>query len=183
TDPLIAKEGMLGDGSEDNPYQIKSASGLNKINEFPDKLFILVRDFEGIGVFFEAIGANDTPFTGTFDGRGHTITGVVVSSGGAGLFAINEGTIRNVGIINADIDVRRSNIGILVDQNDGIVEYAYSTGSIRGNSTVGGLVGFSSGIVKNSYSTARVSARGKQAGGIIGITNRGSVTEQVYAMG
>ncbi|WP_261800352.1 CehA/McbA family metallohydrolase [Paenibacillus sp. PAMC21692] len=183
TDPLIAKEGMLGDGSEENPYQINSASGLHKMQEFPDKHFILDRDIDGYGMFFEAIGANDTPFTGTFDGRGHSIAGVVVSSGGAGLFAINEGTIRNVGIINADIDVRRSNIGILVDQNDGIVEYAYSTGSIKGNSTVGGLAGFSNGIVRNSYSTARVIARGKQAGGIIGITNRGSVTEQVYAMG
>ncbi|MEF7441487.1 CehA/McbA family metallohydrolase [Paenibacillus lautus] len=183
TEPLIAKEGMLGDGSEGNPYQIKSASGLYKMHEFPDKHFILAQDIDGKGMFFEAIGANGTPFTGTFDGQGHTITGVIVSSGGAGLFAINEGTIRNVGIIHADIDVRRSNIGILVDQNDGIVEYAYSTGSIRGNSTVGGLVGYSNGIVRNSYSTARVQARGKQAGGLIGITNRGSTTEQVYAMG
>ncbi|MCT1398128.1 CehA/McbA family metallohydrolase [Paenibacillus sp. p3-SID867] len=183
TDPFIAKEGMLGDGSEGNPYQIKSASGLYKMHEFPDKHFILDRDIDGNGVFFEAIGANGTPFTGTFDGQGHTITDVMISSGGAGLFAINEGTIRNVGIIHADIDVRRSNVGILVDQNDGIVEYAYSTGSIRGNSTVGGLVGYSNGIVSNSYSTARVNARGKQAGGLIGITNRGSITEQVYAMG
>lgn len=183
TDPFIANEGMLGDGSEGNPYQIKSASGLYKMHEFPDKHFILAQDIDGKGMFFEAIGANGTPFTGTFDGQGHTITGVKVSSGGAGLFAINEGTIRNVGIIQADIDVRRSNIGILVDQNDGIVEYAYSTGSIRGNSTVGGLVGYSNGIVRNSYSTARVHARGKQAGGVIGITNRGSTTEQVYATG
>lgn len=183
TDPLLAKEGMLGDGSEHNPYQIKSASGLNKMHEFPDKHFILDRDIDGNGVFFEAIGANEIPFTGTFDGQGHTITGVVVSSGGAGLFALNEGIIRNVGIINADIDVRRSNVGILVDQNDGLVEYVYSTGSIRGNSTVGGLAGFSNGIVRDSYSTARVSARGKQAGGVIGITNRGSLTERVYATG
>lgn len=183
TDPFIAKEGMQGDGSEGNPYQIKSASGLYKMHEFPDKHFILDRDIDGKGVFFEAIGSNGTPFTGTFDGQGHTIKDVMISSGGAGLFAINEGIIRNVGIINADIDVRRSNVGILVDQNDGIVEYAYSTGSIRGNSTVGGLVGYSNGIVRNSYSTARVNARGKQAGGLIGITNRGSITEQVYAMG
>lgn len=182
TEPLIAKEGMLGDGSEGNPYQIKSASGLYKMLEFPDKHFILTQDIDGKGMFFEAIGANGTPFTGTFDGQGHTITGVTVSSGGAGLFAINEGTIRNVGFL-ADIDVRRSNVGILVDQNDGIVEFAYSTGSIRGNSTVGGLVGYSNGIVRNSYSTARVNARGKQAGGVIGITNRGSTTEQVYATG
>lgn len=183
TDPIIANEGMLGDGSEDNPYQIKSASGLYKMQEFPDKHYVLAEDIDGKGMFFEAIGANETPFTGTFDGQGHTITGVIVSSGGAGLFAVNEGTIRNVGIINADIDVRRSNIGILADQNDGIVEYAYSTGAIRGNSTVGGLVGYLNGTVRNSYSTARVNARGKQAGGIVGITNRGSVTEQVYAMG
>lgn len=183
TDPLIVQDGMLGDGSETNPYQIKSASGLHKMQEFPDKHFILERDIAGNGLFFEAIGANGVPFTGTFDGQGHTITGVIVSSGGAGLFAVNQGTIRNVGIIHADIDVRRSNIGILVDQNDGMMENAYSTGAIRGNSTVGGLVGFSNGTVRNSYSTARVSARGKQAGGVIGITNRGSITEQVYATG
>ncbi len=38
--------------------------------------------------------------------------------------------------------------------------------------------------VKNSYSTARVKARGKQAaGGVIGITNRESLTENIYASG
>ncbi|WP_245640172.1 CehA/McbA family metallohydrolase [Paenibacillus dakarensis] len=182
SEPLMAHEGMLGDGSEENPYQIKSASGLNKMNEFPDKHFILERDIDGKGMFFEAIGASGTAFTGTLDGRGHTITGVIVSSGGAGLFAFNSGIIRNVGII-ADIDVRRSNVGMLVDQNDGVVEYVYSTGSMRGNSTVGGIVGYSNGTVRNSYSTARVSSRGKQAGGIIGITSKGSVTENVYATG
>ncbi|GIP36092.1 hypothetical protein J2TS4_53020 [Paenibacillus sp. J2TS4] len=182
-DPLMVTEGMLGDGSENNPFQIKSVEGLNKIHEFPDKHYILDRDIDGNGVFFEAIGSNGAPFTGTLDGKGHTITGVTVSSGGAGIFAVNEGVIRNVGMINANIDVRRSNVGILVDQNDGTVENVYSTGSIRGNSTVGGLVGYSNGIVRNSYSTARVSARGKQAGGIAGITNRGSLTENVYSIG
>src|SRR5699024_9926329 len=53
----------------------------------------------------------------------------------------------------------------------------------KGNSTVGGLVGYSNGIVRNSYSTALVQARGKQAGGVVGITNRGSVTENIYATG
>ena len=51
TEPLIAKEGMLGDGSEGNPYQIKSASGLNKMHEFPDKHFILAQDIDGKGMF------------------------------------------------------------------------------------------------------------------------------------
>lgn len=96
---------------------------------------------------------------------------------------MNEGLIKNVGLIKTDIDVRRSNVGMLVDQNDGTVENSYSTGSITGNSTVGGLVGYSNGTVKNSYSTARVKARGKQAGGVIGITNRGSTTENIYAAG
>ncbi len=179
----IVKEGMMGDGSKENPYKIQSVTGLNKLHEFPDKHFILEKDIKGDQDLFPAIGVDGPPFTGSFDGNGHTISGVIVSTGGAGLFAVNEGLIKNVGLINTDVDVKRSNVGMLVDQNDGTVENSYSTGSIIGNSTVGGLVGYSNGTVKNSYSTARVKARGKQAGGVIGITNRGSITENIYATG
>ncbi|MBP1914982.1 hypothetical protein J2Z23_001937 [Lederbergia galactosidilyticus] len=179
----IVKEGMIGDGSEENPYKIKSVAGLNKLHEFPDKHFILEEDILGEGNLFPAVGVDGPSFTGVFDGNGHTISGLIVSTGGAGLFAVNAGVIKNVGLINTDIDVQRSNVGMLVDQNDGMVESSYSTGSIIGNSTVGGLVGYSNGTVKNSYSTARVKARGKQAGGVICITNRESLTENIYASG
>lgn len=75
-----------------------------------------------------------------------------------------------------------SNIGILVNTNNGTVENSYVTG-FEGSSTVGGLAGYSNGIVRNSYSTADVTAQLNQAGGLIGITNSGSLTENVYASG
>lgn len=71
----------------------------------------------------------------------------------------------------------------MVDLNNGTIDQSFSTGKIIGENTVGGLVGYSNKIVRNSYSKADVTANVSQAGGLIGITNTGSTTENVYATG
>src|SRR5699024_5727728 len=85
-------------------------------------------------------------------------------------------------MIDATVD-GGTNIGVLVNVNSGTVEQSFSTGTISGASTVGGLVGYSNGTVRNSYSNVDVTANVSQAGGLIGITNSGSLTENVYANG
>ena len=119
-------------------------------------------------------------FTGVLDGNGKKIVNFNSSSGG--LFHLNGGVIKNIAMIDASV-TGGSRIGILVNTNNGEIENSLSTGSITGSSTVGGLVGYSNGIVRNSYSTADVTAQVSQAGGLIGITNSGSLTENVYASG
>ncbi|NGP44972.1 CehA/McbA family metallohydrolase [Bacillaceae bacterium SIJ1] len=181
----VIRDAMDGDGTVENPYKIDSISDFEKINDYPDKHYRLTANIVGNNDVITAIGAVDDPFTGVFDGNGHTISGVefVAEDGGAGLFRMNEGTIKNVAVIDAEVNAGRSDAGILADVNNGTIEQAYTTGTITGTSNVGGLVGYSNGVVRNSYSTANVKATSKQSGGLIGITNRGSITENVYATG
>jgi large repetitive protein len=180
----IVREAMDGEGTAENSYKLDSIADLEKIHYYPDKHFELTKDIVGANDVFTAIGSEGISFTGVFDGNGHTITGLkIASETGAGLFSINEGTIKNVAVLNADINSSKNDAGILVDVNNGTIENSYTTGSITGLSNVGGLVGYSNGVIRNSYSTANVKANAKQAGGLVGITNRGSLTENVYATG
>lgn len=181
---VLVREGMDGAGTAGNPYKLDSLSDLEKIKYYPDKHFVLTQDIDGKQASIPAIGSGDAPFSGVFDGNGHSIKNIKISSGSrAGLFSVNDGTIKNLAVLNANIQTDSNDVGILVDLNNGTVENSYTTGSITGGSTVGGLVGYSYGTVRNSYSTAKVKATAKQAGGLIGITGRGSLTENTYASG
>ncbi|MGG1574323.1 CehA/McbA family metallohydrolase [Fictibacillus sp. NRS-1165] len=181
---VVARKAMDGAGTAQNPYKIDSIKDFENIKYYPDKHFALTKDIEGGGQVVEAIGSGDAPFTGVFDGQGHSIKEVkAVSDGGAGLFRINNGTIKNVAVLNAKINVASNDVGILADTNNGTIDSSYTTGSITGRATVGGIAGHSNGIIRNSYSTAKVKAEKKQAGGVAGITNRGSLTENSYSTG
>ncbi len=77
-----------------------------------------------------------TPFSGIFDGLGHTITGLSISSPGTndvGLFgATNGAIIRNVGLTNVNI-TGANNVGGLVGSNqNGSISNSYATGSVTG---------------------------------------------------
>ncbi|ONK23582.1 hypothetical protein BLX87_10205 [Bacillus sp. VT-16-64] len=184
---MVVREAMEGEGTAENPYKIDSLEDMKKMAYYPDRHYVMTADIDGEGQSLQAIGSGDSPFSGVFDGNGHSITNVKITtpSGdqGAGLFNVNNGTIKNVAVLKANIDIHSNDIGILVDVNNGTVENSYTTGKITGQSNVGGLVGFSNGTIRNSYSTATVKAKEKQAGGLVGITNYFSLTENSYATG
>src|SRR5699024_6830645 len=116
------------------------------------------------------IGAGATPFTGVFDGQGHTVSGYAApETGGAGLFANNAGTIRDLAVVDADIDAAQGTVGILADYNTGTVEGSWTSGSTTGQGRVGGVVGDSEGVVRDSYSTADVRSRSTEAGGVVAV--------------
>ena len=95
-----------GSGTAQDPYQIATAADLILLGETPtdyDKHFILTADIDlepnlpGRKVFDKAVIAPDTdsvksgfqgtPFTGVFDGNGHTISRLTIKGGGdVGLF-------------------------------------------------------------------------------------------------
>ncbi len=85
-----------GAGEPNNPYRIATPEDLNDIgNHVEDfnKCFVMVNDInlaQFTGTEFNIIGPNSTtPFTGVFDGNGHTIANFTYSSTGTnfvGLF-------------------------------------------------------------------------------------------------
>ncbi|MBN1363236.1 MAG: filamentous hemagglutinin N-terminal domain-containing protein [Syntrophaceae bacterium] len=111
------------------------------------------------GAGFVPVGNDITPFTGQFDGLGHTITKLTINrptEDSIGLFGSSNGSIMNVGLARGRI-IGSDNVGALVGHNVGTVNNAYSTAQVIGGSVVGGLVGFNDGgQVTNSYATGSI---------------------------
>ena len=86
---------------------------------------------------FTPIGNNSSAnFTGSFDGGGHTISGLTInrpSTTCAGLFGATSSTadIRNVGLVDGSV-TGGSNVGSLVGNNQGRVTNSYNGGSVSG---------------------------------------------------
>jgi len=115
-------------------------------------IFFVSADFESGAAFyndgagFSPIGTTTTNFTGSYDGMGHVIDGLYCSATMGGLFGVTTGAeIRKLGITNCSIEAS-GNAGGLVAycngyQDNTLIEYCYSTGSVSGSTNVGGLVG------------------------------------------
>lgn len=189
-----------GEGTTDDPFQIETWHHLDHVRDFKSAAFVLVADLDETtdgydavashdandGEGFEPIGDVGEDFTGTFDGDGHVIEGMVIDREdqiGVGLFRDNMGTIESVGLV--DVDVTGQNlVGALVGLNglDGEVRDSYATGRVTGSETIGGLVGSNANTVTGSFATADVSggsAVGGLAGNTIGTVNSAYATGDV----
>ncbi|HWW04671.1 YDG domain-containing protein [Collimonas sp.] len=144
------------------------------------------------GAGFTPIGTGSTLFTGTFDGLGHTISGLAItpsaSGSGRGLFGESSGVIRNVGLVGGSVAVTASSYtGQLAGFNSGAISNSYSTGSVSASASsndVGGLVGWNlGGTISRSYATGTVNAADSiSVGGLLGGIQGGTVSNS-YATG
>ncbi len=150
------------------------------------------------GAGFEPIGGSTSdgrkPFTGTFDGQGHVITGLIIGvteRDSVGLFgAIGPGgKVKNLGL-EGGVVAGGGSTGGLVGSNSGMVANCYATAAVSGGSgggpgggPTGGLVGSNSGTVTDCYANSAVSGGTDydNAGGLVG-SNSGTVTS-CYAAG
>ena len=96
-------------------------------------------------------------YAGTFDGDGHTISGLQVSGGDCvGLFGyVNGGTVKNLNLVVTSVS-GSSNVGSVVGRNyDGTIQGCMVTGgSIKANgrAAVGGVVGYNGiGSITDCY--------------------------------
>ncbi len=161
---------------------ISSADDLAAIGNDPSGEYELTADITLTGEWMP-IGNNDNPFTGTFDGKGHTISGLTYTENGnwVGLFGAVTGTLKNVAIVDANI-YGNEHVGIAAGRvfGGGVIDNVYTSGYINGRDHAGGIVGDAgetdqTATVRNCYSAAYVTARDYQAGGIVGWT-KGTVT-------
>jgi hypothetical protein len=138
--------------------------------------------FVPIGYYEEVEGEEiDTPFDGTFNGNGHTISDLIIEqeTNKVGLFGVTgeNSSISNIGLINVNIS-GNNNVGGLVGSNCSTISDSYTTGTVSGNSHVGGLVGNhidnANSNIYNSYTTGTVSGN-TYVGGLVG-----NCTSNVY---
>ena len=107
-------------------------------------------------------------YSGTFDGQGHTISGLWHwwSTDDLGLFGNNEGTIKNLGVVDSYLS-GHENVGGVCGRNGGSLTNCYNTGPIYGVDYIGGVCGMNSGSLTNCYNTGNV--RGNETvGGVCG---------------
>jgi len=120
---------------------------------------------------FKPIGTDyNNPFTGTFDGQGHVISGLVINrptEGDMGLFGSvgSGGEIMNLGIEGGAVTGGGGHTGGLVGENFGMVTNCYATGAVTGSGDTGGLVGVNEGTVTVSFWDALTSGQTSSAGG------------------
>ncbi len=178
---------------------------LDDVRAHPAGSYVLMNDLDesspgylehNSGSGWRPIGDSSDPFSGSFDGRDHTIRGLFVDGSmvGAGLFGYAEhATISNLGLLDVDVSTTSSNAGALAGRvDDTIVTDCYSTGSVstRGQYNAGGLLGRAGGrsLASNGWSAAEVfhdwsDGTGSNSGGLIGRLGEDSEVRGSFATG
>lgn len=177
-----------GDGTPGNPYQISRLDQLQAMQNFPESHFILTGDIDAsetsAGEGFIPIGDNTTPFTGSLNGDGFTISDLTINHPDeefVGLFGVigDGGIATDLYIESADV-TGENEVGILAGSNDGDILNSYTTGSVNGMDNVGGLVGRNNGFIQLSFSSAITSGT-NNVGGLVG--NNSATILSAYATG
>ncbi len=138
------------------------------------------------------IGTHINQYRGTFNGDGHTISGLYIDSEAnyQGLFGYvsGSGKVQNLsvsGSVSGPDSGSGNSVGGVVGLNLGTVINCAFSGSVSGSDHVGGVVGYNDGTVKNCYNTGTVTGAGGfvgyNSGGVVGY-NSGSV-ENCYNTG
>lgn len=169
--------------SEDGKtYTVTTAEGLKAVADIANNgnLHINITLTENINLTdmeWMPIGTESQLYTGTFDGGGHTITGLTVtgSNNYVGLFGNigSGGTVKNVVLENVNI-TGSSYVGGVVGVNRGTIENCVVAGDVSGYFTVGGVTGLSINAVTTCTVSGSVSGS-TNVGGVVGVSY-GTVT-------
>ena len=182
--------------SNTNTYTVYNANGLMNIAELvnggkTDINITLTADIDLTGKNWTPIGTDyDNSYKGTFDGGGHTITGLTFTTNDeyAGLFGwLNRaGTVKNVvmeGVQITSHQIYGGSIGGVVGYSWGTIENCSVSGSVSGTVYVGGVVGAQiGGSITGCSSSATVKGT-VDVGGVAGQTNSSATLTACYATG
>ena len=177
-------------------YTVTSADGLLNVAELvnggkTDINITLEKNIDLTGKDWTPIGTDyDNSYKGTFDGGGHTITGLTFTTNDeyAGLFGwLNRaGTVKNVvmeGVQITSNQIYGGSIGGVVGYSWGTIENCSVSGSVSGTVYVGGVVGVQiGGSITGCSSSATVKGM-VDVGGVAGQTNSSATLTACYATG
>lgn len=198
-----------GDGTSSAPYRIFSANQLRAFASLvntgdSDAWAVLEKDidlnpgftFQADGSYtgegepqqWTAMGSTASPYTGTFDGGAHTITGLYIQSeekdGGLFRNVGKEGAVQNVNVTNAYI-CASGNLGGIAGRSSGTLENCAFSGTIIGGGSsayLGGIVGTNnSGAVRGCTSAGLITTKDEPytlyLGGIAGWGILGTIAD------
>ena len=178
--------------SNTKTYTVYNADGLLAWNEAAQKdrsiNCTLNADIDLTGKGWTPIGTDyDNSYTGTFDGGGHTIMGLTVTTNYqyVGLFGrLGEaGTVKNVvmeGVNNHSLGYAGGVVGF---SRGGTIENCSVSGSVSGTLCAGGVVGAQWGASITGCSSSATVKGTRYVGGVAGGTNAGATLTACYATG
>ena len=137
-------------------------------------------------------------YAGIFDGKEHSISGLYANlydapvedseyafnkKSFAGLFGLDAGVTRNLGIMDSYMRGEYNIGGICGSAEGGTIQNCYSTATVCGESYLGGICGRSrsNSIIENCYNAGNVFGNGKSIGGICG--DNGATLQDCYNVG
>ena len=152
---------------------------VNNGNTYKGQTVTLSSQLDLSSITWTAIGTEENPFMGTFDGGGNKITGLTMSCADkyAGLFGYSGGTIKNLGVASADSGISQKYVsedGVSRDKqrtfaaavcayNDGSIENCTAEGVLSSQNgyaftAAGGIAGENNGTISGCTNKARISA-------------------------
>lgn len=161
---LLTSISAWAQGTIDNPYEISNYAQLKQFASIvnggtTDAYAVLTADIACTDNTWIPIGDNTHQYTGTFDGRGYTITG----------------------LSNADVTSVPNYAGLFGSVGSGgeVKKVVLKNEAISGNDYVGGIAGWNSGLVNDCHVLAGCTITGKgtlsvSAGGVVGLNNGGA---------
>ena len=212
--PLVYDENGISEDKEhyqpatqaiDGYYEIKNAGNLfwfaEKLEESEDngtlnaRLVSNITMPDGMNWVAMEVGTSGSPYNGTFDGDGYTISNLSAASdsmasvfNNEGLFKTigNDGVVKGLGMINPSVNPDSGYAGAICGTNYGLIENCYNlSGNIRVASMYGGgIAGENEGTIKRCYNTGTVTSEyGSSIGGIAGYSHNGGEIIDCYNTG
>ena len=174
-----------GDGS----YTVTTADGLKNVAKLVNEEGKTDINITLTGEW-TPIGTESQPYTGTFNGKDKTITGLTVNQEGTNYVGLigylgTGGTVKNVVLEGVQITSDNSSgyAGGVAGDSWGTIENCSVSGSVSGTTFAGGVVGSQwGGSITGCNSSATVKGV-IFAGGIAGETNSGASLTGCYATG
>lgn len=179
--------GLSGSGSAESPYLIATEADLIAFREKVNggeagACARLTADIDLTGNW-TAIGSQDAPFTGTFDGDGHSVNNFMTAyyEPMAALFGYSSGTIRDLTVDTGYNYLFGGDYAAGVCAiNRGTIQNCTSKGYIygyTGQAFAGGIAAVNFGTISGSSNTAFVGSAGADscAGGIAGVSAAGQI--------
>ena len=204
----VTTQAWEGDGSQGNPYKItypsqlvKLANEVNAGTDYSGKYFEQTADlvFDGTANNYTPIGGyiggNDRFFTGHYDGKGLTISGINIQNGYSyvGLFGEVGGTavVENVILSNSSFVGKQLYVGGIAGNNyNSTIRNCHVTSSVTispgasGSRNFGGIAGENYGTIEGCTSAATLKNNNytdsKNFGGIAGYVYYGTIKDCLF---
>ena len=157
--------GIYRISNEDELFRFAEAvnGGKVNINALMTDNVVCTRDWTPIGTY-------KYRYMGTFDGHGHTISGLHadINDSCVGLFAFigSDGLVSQIGLVDSSV-TGKNEVGGIAGRNSGAIRDCFSIVELRGTDYIGGICGTNYGTIENCYSLVKMAEK-KSAGGVCG---------------